>query len=526
MAVRESRPLPQHVPAQCPGLDVLPLLHELVEALVRAEERDQVLGVFLAPVEAVGRGVTAPAQVAERGQALSGSLIEGRRFRGRSGSAAGRGQDLDEGPTEGIRLHRFSLEEVHGFLGVASEVVELGAGRFDVLPAVHDDAEQGAGAVVAGGGHGLRIEGSGSPARAPSGEPGREIHSLHSLGNLRPHQGEDRGHDVDEAHGEIDLTCGGLRAGHPHDERHAKGTLVDEEPVVQLAVLAEHLPVVPGDDDEGRVVEAELPELLHDLAHAVVRERDLALVGLPLPLGSEGLGRLVGVVGVVEVDEEEEGPVLVLVQPLPREAGRLVPLALAQVADLVDGLEAVVVAVEALADAELPVENERADDGPGREASRLEHLGQGQASLGQPVQEVVAQPVSGRQGPREHGDVGGQGHGHRSVDVLEQHAFPGHRIDVRRGRPWEAIGAHMVRPQGVDADQEDVADGRPRLGAGGEEAGNDQEAENDEDGRARNPTASTTGSRIHALDASLSPETNRGLTARPTEEELGSSSAV
>ena len=216
--------------------------------------------------------------------------------------------------------------------------------------------------------------------------------------------------------------------------------------------------MVPGDDDEGVVVEAELPELLQDLAHAVVGKGDLSLVWVTLPLRGKRLRGLVGVVGVVEVDEEEEGLLLVRVEPVAGVAGRLVALALGEVADLVHGLEAVVVGVEALARAETAIENERADDGPGREASGLEHLGQRQARVGQPVQQVVAQPVGGRQGPREHGDVGGQGHGHGGVDVLEQHALPGHGVDVRCRRPREAVRAQSIGPQRVDADQEDVAD--------------------------------------------------------------------
>src|SRR6187401_424743 len=72
MAVRESRALPEHVVAESAGLRVFLLLHELVEPLVLPEECDQVLGVLLAPVEALRRGVAAPAQVAESGQALAG----------------------------------------------------------------------------------------------------------------------------------------------------------------------------------------------------------------------------------------------------------------------------------------------------------------------------------------------------------------------------------------------------------------------------------------------------------------------
>src|SRR5262249_61528228 len=85
-----------------------------------------------------------------------------------------------------------------------------------------------------------------------------------------------------------------------------------------------------------------------DLADAVVRDRDLALVGVLAPLRGEGLGRLVGIVRVVEVHEQEERSVLVRVEPLPGHACGLVALALVDVADLVYFLEAVLVAVEAL----------------------------------------------------------------------------------------------------------------------------------------------------------------------------------
>ena len=149
-------------------------------------------------------------------------------------------------------------------------------------------------------------------------------------------------------------------------------------------------------------------------------------------------------------------------------------------------------------DPETPVEHEAADDRAGGEASRLEHLGQCQARLGQPILQVVTHPVSGRQGPREHGDVGGQGHGHWRVDVLEQHPLPGHGVDVRRGRPREAIGAQVVCSERVDADQENVADGGPRSGAGKEEPG--AEAQAHEAKKRSAPSASSaTRSRAHVL---------------------------
>src|SRR5262249_29712571 len=82
--------------------------------------------------------------------------------------------------------------------------------------------------------------------------------------------------------------------------------------------------------------------------------------------------------------------------------------------------------------------------------------------------------MGGRERAREERDVRGKGHGDGGVGVLEDDALAGQGVDVRRRRTREAVGAEMVGPQGIDADQEDVADRGPRPPAGDEKRGSEQ----------------------------------------------------
>ena len=78
------------------------------------------LGSSLLRSKPARRGVAASAQVAEGGQALPGLLVESRGLRRRAGSAAGRGEDRHERPTERVGPRRLAREEVHGFRGIAA----------------------------------------------------------------------------------------------------------------------------------------------------------------------------------------------------------------------------------------------------------------------------------------------------------------------------------------------------------------------------------------------------------------------
>ena len=302
MAVGETGPLPQHPVAQDSGLGVFLGVDQLRQLLVRAEESDEILGVFLASVEGDFRGGAATAQVSERLQTLPRGTVEAGVAAGLTGSKARRDDPLE------LAAHRigasgFLLKQIVGFSRVVSEVVELGARGLDELPTVHDHSEKGAGAVVGRGSHRLGVERPSSQAGAIAGEPGRKVETLGLLLGGGSHQTGDGGHDVDQAHRLIDLSGQSLPPRHPEDEGHLESALVDEEAMIQFAVFSEHLPVIAGDDDERRVVEPQVLELLDDLAHAVIREGHLSGVGVVGPPGSEGLGRLIGVVRIVVVDE-------------------------------------------------------------------------------------------------------------------------------------------------------------------------------------------------------------------------------
>ena len=56
----------------------------------------------------------------------------------------------------------------------------------------------------------------------------------------------------------------------------------------------------------------------------------------------------------------------------------------------------------------------------------------------------------------QHERVGAGGRDVRAVGVLEQDAVRGEPVDVRRGQARIAVTAHVVRPQAVDAEEDDV----------------------------------------------------------------------
>jgi len=103
-------------------------------------------------------------------------------------------------------------------------------------------------------------------------------------------------------------------------ERHAKRRIVDEDTVFGLAVLAQALAVIRGDDHECPV--GPRLERAHDLAEGPVAGRDLALVRMPGILLGERGRRIVGRMRIVEVDPEKEGALRAL-EPRDRIAGDL-----------------------------------------------------------------------------------------------------------------------------------------------------------------------------------------------------------
>lgn len=221
-------------------------------------------------------------------------------------------------------------------------------------------------------------------------------------------------------------------------------------------VLSEHLAVVTGDDDPRRVHEAELFELVHDLADTVVGESDLTSIEIVGETRSEGLGRIVVVVRIVVMEEQEKVFVSVIFEPLPRQSRRLITFPLAQEKYLVLLFETVVIGIEALAQVEFRVKDEAADDGPRRVAPLSQHFGQGHVRVGEAITEVIVHAVDRRDGSRQHRAMRGQSRGDGGDHVFEEHALSRDVIDVRRRLPWEAVARQVVGPQRIDADEENV----------------------------------------------------------------------
>src|SRR5688572_16555859 len=80
-----------------------------------------------------------------------------------------------------------------------------------------------------------------------------------------------------------------------------------------LAVIPESLSVVGSHDDRGRVVQTSLLQLLEQVSHDLVRERDLAVVRIRR---CEPFRRRVGLMRFIDVKKEKESRVGGAVQPL------------------------------------------------------------------------------------------------------------------------------------------------------------------------------------------------------------------
>ena len=98
----------------------------------------------------------------------------------------------------------------------------------------------------------------------------------------------------------------GRDARRADDQRHAQHALVDEDAVIALAVLAERLAVIAGDDDDRPIQQAPAVERLEQPADLRVGKRDFADVRIAAYRRAERFGRIVRTVRVVEVRPQEE----------------------------------------------------------------------------------------------------------------------------------------------------------------------------------------------------------------------------
>ena len=94
---------------------------------------------------------------------------------------------------------------------------------------------------------------TGTSRRAPPSSSDTQALAGRRCGRASVAAGEtgDRRRDVDAAH-LLARRRAGLRPGAGHDQRHVQRGVVEEEPMIRFAVLAERLAVIGGDDDAVR----------------------------------------------------------------------------------------------------------------------------------------------------------------------------------------------------------------------------------------------------------------------------------
>ncbi len=225
--------------------------------------------------------------------------------------------------------------------------------------------------------------------------------------------------------------------------------------MLRLAVVAEPLAVIRGHDHERPIVHARLAQVLEERADDLVGGGDLSIVrprGVARP---ERLRRIVGHVGLVHVEEEEERTTLARVDPGRRDPGGhpARPLVVVEGGALAR-IDRVLVVVEEGAQPRLVTQHVRGHGGARRVAARLqERRDRGVRGAVEREADVVAHPVLRGHEAGEHGDVRRQRHRARAVGVLEEDGVAEEPVEVRRLEIAAAVGRQVVCTQRIDGDE-------------------------------------------------------------------------
>ena len=119
---------------------------------------------------------------------------------------------------------------------------------------------------------------------------------------------------VEDRREEVDGSCRStklqrrLDARPAEQERNPQCRLVDEIAVDRFAVLTKTLAMIRRDDERCVLAQSQAVESGVDPSHQLIRPGHLAVVGSINIAGRVGLGRLVGVVRIVEMHHTKNGP--------------------------------------------------------------------------------------------------------------------------------------------------------------------------------------------------------------------------
>jgi len=389
-------------------------------------------------------------------------------------------------------------------------LTELGVGiPYELVVQRADRAELrivyfGFGEVGEGAGHGGwwspgRGWGGGNPGRGRPGHYGGhygEDAAAALLGDGGAGGGEEGGHDVDVPGLLFDDLAGLDVTGPVGDAGDVDKLFVERVSMESGAVVPKLFAVVGDDHCESVVHHAEVGQFIEQLAHVVVGVADFAVVeGADVVLVAGGkrvvfalvharavcfarvvgvehaiVGRRRDVVGVgVEVEhEEEEGLGAVTLLLGPSEGGAVDDgvgdgaVGAATCVEVVEQVELerqehseVVVEVEPGPEPELGVRHGIGGESDGLVPGFAELAGEG----GDAVDEGVSAAhctVQRRLYGGEHGHDAGHGPARSGGHLVEPCAFRSQAIECGRGVALVAVAAHVIGPERVDHDEDDV----------------------------------------------------------------------
>ena len=255
-----------------------------------------------------------------------------------------------------------------------------------------------------------------------------------------------------------------LASRQTHDQRHAQRRLVKQHTVGLLAVFSQAFAVVRSQHDHRRLGHTETLEPRHQPSDLRIDEGHLAVVRPPRVPRPKIFGRLVGRMGIKEVQPQKErsgGPLPPILQPAKGPTHPLVGRR-SGVHHLVErsvGSRTIVVVIEPAIEAERSVQNEgrhksRAIVTNGREA--LRQSGRRRPCAHAVVDDAVVPGLDpGVQRPMRR-----QRQRYRGECILETDTPLRQRIEGRRLDGPGTIGTEPIGPQRVDRNEQHIGPGR------------------------------------------------------------------
>ena len=197
--------------------------------------------------------------------------------------------------------------EVVLFQRVGRQVVQLRAGKRDVLERAAHESREGSPAHLFHAVQAFKVKGGNRLGRVfISAQQRGDAPALDTRGPGQAVQLQQGGQDIDEPDGLCHDPAAAKEPWLMEDERHAQRFLVAEHAVAAFAVLAEALAMIAGDHHQRVLQQAAAFEVAQHAADGLVHVGDLAAVGIVGEALTKGCRRLVGVVGIVEMDPAEE----------------------------------------------------------------------------------------------------------------------------------------------------------------------------------------------------------------------------